>query len=196
MYFNYPGGKPVKWDGRVVPYKLSSLYTTSQGKKIKENLNSLYYETNGCIRFVERTNQKNYLKISKTGTGCNSHLGKRYSTTDMSLDDDCLTEYVIKHEAIHALGFEHTHSRSDRDKYIQVILENVKKGQEYNFNKYDTFNELVPYDYFSIMHYNPYSFSANGKKTMVAKSYGYNNFGGYKLDKNDVQMIKKLYQCS
>ncbi|CAG2116836.1 unnamed protein product, partial [Medioppia subpectinata] len=41
----------------------------------------------------------------------------------------------VTHELLHALGFNHEHSRPDRDDYVQVIMSNVKLGIEHNFEK-------------------------------------------------------------
>lgn len=61
-------------------------------------------------------------------------------------------------------------SSFDRDKYIQIIGENINPTMKSNFNKYNAWHLShfkVPYDYDSIMHYDSYAFSKNGKPTMV-----------------------------
>lgn len=64
----------------------------------------------------------------------------------------------------------HEQSRGDRDNYVKVFFQNIRAGQEHNFNKYVN-NELSsygqPYDYESIMHYGWRDFSANGEATIL-----------------------------
>lgn len=70
---------------------------------------------------------------------CWSYVGRRGGRQDLSLrppDPDgkkchCLCDVGrTLHEVMHALGFYHEHSRPDRDKFIQIIQENVKKGKK------------------------------------------------------------------
>ena len=51
---------------------------------------------------------------------------------------------------MHAVGFFHEQSRTDRDTYVRIALENVQEGRENNFDSYlasqiTAFGE--PYDY-------------------------------------------------
>merc|ERR1719446_1859301 len=66
--------------------------------------------------------------------------------------------------------FFHEQSRTDRDTYVRIALENVQDDREGNFASYSAsqitaFGE--PYDYQSVMHYGAYDFSKNGQKTIV-----------------------------
>ena len=68
------------------------------------------------------------------------------------------------HELVHALGFVHEHTRPDRDSFVSVNFDNIKKGKEGNFQKRpqgysdffpkDTVNAMnTPYDVLSLLHY-------------------------------------------
>ena len=37
------------------------------------------------------------------------------------------------HELMHALGFWHEHTRSDRDSYVSVVPANIMLGNEYDW---------------------------------------------------------------
>lgn len=158
-------------------------------------LNDVYKKTDGCVRFVPRTNQVDFIEILKAGKGCFAYFGHNSGKRIMSLDDGCLSEGTIQHEALHVLGFDHAHSRSDRDNYVRILLENVKEEEKYNFNKHDTHNERVPFDYSSVMLYHSYSFSRNGRKTIEILNPKNQNNGGKYLTPVDVIMIKRLYNC-
>ena len=68
------------------------------------------------------------------------------------------------HELGHVIGFLHEHQRPDRDNYISMNWENI--GSELYFNFIILDNTLLnekdfEYDYYSIMHYSPYSGSTD-----------------------------------
>ena len=79
----------------------------------------------------------------------------------------------ILHELMHASGFWHEQSRSDRDEYVDIILDNIEEGKDHNFDKQRQANMVGDYDFCSIMHYGLYAFSKNGRRTIVPK---HNNF--------------------
>jgi hypothetical protein len=89
--------------------------------------------------------------------------------------------------------------RWDRDDFIEIAWPNVMKGANDQFEKYGTnvIDELKePYDYSSIMHYGPYAFSANGKRTILARKPGAQKMGQrVQFSEIDLKKINKLYHC-
>ena len=70
------------------------------------------------------------------------------------------------HELFHTLGFVHEHTRPDRDDFISINMDNIKPGEEKNFEKRpegtsDFFekgsvdSKNTPYDVLSLLHYGP-----------------------------------------
>lgn len=61
---------------------------------------------------------------------CWAYVGKTgYPSQLVSLGiPGCVKRGVIAHEFMHVLGFQHEHSRSDRDKYVQILSQNIEKG--------------------------------------------------------------------
>ena len=47
---------------------------------------------------------------------------------ELSIGDGCETTDTILHEMFHAMGFYHEQSRPDRNKYIEIVWENIQKG--------------------------------------------------------------------
>ncbi|MEQ2194949.1 hypothetical protein XENOCAPTIV_005158 [Xenoophorus captivus] len=85
---------------------------------------------------------------------CYSYVGRQGGGQTVSLSrQGCLYHGTVQHELLHALGFNHEQTRSDRDNHIKVHWNNIIEGMEYNFYKIDTLNQGTPYDYNSVMQY-------------------------------------------
>ncbi|MEQ2244754.1 hypothetical protein ILYODFUR_020436, partial [Ilyodon furcidens] len=188
-----------KWpkSGRFVsvPYDISTAYCKKERKFIVKVLKSFRRCT--CIRFVPRRPcDRDYIHFF-SGDGCWSYIGRQKGGQKISLQrKGCLSRSTIQHEVLHALGFNHEQVRSDRDKYVRILYENIEPGLEYNFQKKETNNLGTPYDFRSVMEYSNHAFSKNGKPTIVAKCNPKLKFGHAKqMSVNDIIRIKKLYKC-
>jgi hypothetical protein len=59
-----------------------------------------------CIKFIERKNQENYLRIISE-KGCWSYVGRFVEQSPQSLSvqaTGCVNQGIVAHEIIHALG--------------------------------------------------------------------------------------------
>uniref|UniRef100_A0A672YR09 Metalloendopeptidase n=1 Tax=Sphaeramia orbicularis TaxID=375764 RepID=A0A672YR09_9TELE len=185
-------------DGKVyVPYVIAGHYSSRERSIIERGLLSFHDVT--CIRFVRRTNQRDYLSI-QSDSGCYSYVGRRGYSQTLSLDrQGCLYHSTVQHELLHALGFNHEQCRSDRDQHIRVLWQNIQRGQhcwEYAFDKINTLNQNTPYDYNSVMQYHKYAFSGNNRPTMEPIPNANVEFGtASQMSKNDIDRVNRLYKC-
>ncbi|NXE27203.1 ASTL metalloendopeptidase, partial [Ardeotis kori] len=189
---------PQSNDGIVrIPYVLDPAYEESHVKGIHEAMAE--FETLTCINFVKRKTEHDYLNI-KSADGCWSHHGKVGGGQSLSvMKGGCMWKGVIQHELDHALGFLHEHSRSDRDEHVKIMWEYISPGDRSDFRKFENSNNLgLPYDYSSVMHYGPYTFTnTTGKATIVPIPDRSVHIGQrLGLSNLDVAKINKLYNCS
>lgn len=106
---------------------------------------------------------------------------------------------LVMHEILHALGFNHMHTHTDRDKFIKIYWDNISEKMKKNFAKHraDKVSSFgTKYDFFSIMHYPP----RNAKGVMIApkKDYKYyQQFMGQRklLSTGDIKRLNEMYQC-
>ena len=59
---------------------------------------------------------------------CGSYEGRIGGNQKLSLDSECFTPSLVKHELIHAIGFWHEQSRTDRDDYVTINTTNIIDG--------------------------------------------------------------------
>ncbi|KRZ79562.1 Zinc metalloproteinase nas-4 [Trichinella papuae] len=192
-------GMEFRWPNGVVPYILSDKYGKKSRKIIARAMQMIQDQT--CIRFVPNKNHKyrDYVNIEPID-GCYSYIGRVGGEQPISLTSHCIQEGVIIHELLHALGFIHEQSRSDRDKYVRILWQNIVPGMESEFEKYsdqDLDNLGFEYDYDSIMHYEKEAFSRNGRATLIPLKTGSEQMGQRDgLSAKDILKINKLYACN
>ena len=124
------------------------------------------------VRCVPHRDETRFVVVLQSEEGCFASIGAPARASGVgfiNLGDGCWHTDVIAHEVGHVLGMMHEHQRPDRDDYIVVRMENVEEGKEHNFTKYSTTNVRTSYDFDSLMHYHPTSFSKDdSSKTMEA----------------------------
>ncbi|XP_008049492.1 meprin A subunit beta [Carlito syrichta] len=191
-------GENYRWP-HTIPYVLEdSLEMNAKGVI----LNAFErYRLKTCIDFKPWTGEANYISVFK-GSGCWSSVGNRHvGRQELSIGANCDRIATIQHEFLHALGFWHEQSRSDRDDYVRIIWERIQSGKEHNFNTYDdkvSDSLNVPYDYTSVMHYSKTAFRNGTEPTIVTRISDFEDVIGQRMDFSDYDLLKlnRLYNCS
>ncbi|XP_060891792.1 hatching enzyme 1.2-like isoform X2 [Labrus mixtus] len=186
-----------KWtDGKVyIPYYITNHFSSREKAIITRGLES--FSSFSCIRFrPSRSDDRDWLQI-ESQNGCWSYVGRSGGKQVVSLArSGCLYHGTVQHELLHALGFNHEQTRSDRDNHIQVLLQNVDSSMQHNFRKIATLNQGTRYDYNSVMQYHKYAFSKNNKPTMLPIPNPNVSFGNaQEMSSNDKARLNTLYKC-
>lgn len=187
--------KHTRWPNATIPYYIDDDFGKNMNVKTQstlicfinfypnfcieedfQNMNGLLqamqvYHDKTCIRFRPyRDTDRNWIEISSDHNGCWSSVGMKSHGQIVNLGSPkCLGRGVIMHELMHVCGFFHQQSASERDEFVRIHWDNIRRGREHNFQKYDEAlitNYNVSYDYDSIMHYSSRAFSRNGQATI------------------------------
>lgn len=144
---------------------------------------------------------------------CSSYVGKqRISTVTMGswpydgqevfISPQCaFNKGEVMHQLGHALGFHHEHVRPDRDRYIEILYENIREGATRYFDILpdNEWNNLgTRYDFGSIMHFPLNKFSKNGRNTMrIRDGVEFSGEVGQRVAPSsvDIKQANLLYRC-
>lgn len=152
------------WTNSEVFYEFNSNVTKANKTKFLDASKEWSDVTN--IKFIERTDQKNYIHV-QSDTINSSPVGMIGGKQTLKIFN-WKKKFIIAHEIAHALGVVHEQSRSDRDVYVKINKDNIIEGKEGNFEIRSALL-FTPYDFSSIMHYSQTAFSDNGLETIEAQ---------------------------
>ncbi len=182
-------------------------YVIVAGSGNESNLNAAIAQFNSTftdLQFVPRTTEPDYVAIyfdpNDNSGQCESSIGRVGGQQQMGGAGGSFqpcTVATVLHEMGHVVGLWHEQSRPDRDTFETIHYENIIKASRSNFDPiYDNQQRSTLFDYASIMHYPPFSFSRNGGPAIesIPASIPLSNQIGYSAA--DIDGIKRLYRLA
>jgi Astacin (Peptidase family M12A)/Bacterial tandem repeat domain 1 len=191
-----PDSSKLWTNGRVA-------YTVDAGvpnqQRVTDAIAHLHQNTG--IRFTLRTpanasSWPNWIDIVSNGaaTSSSSAVGMQGGRQALRLAD-AHPWPVLVHEFLHALGVYHEQSRSDRDAFVTLDLDNVPMDKRGNFQKKPGSLDYFTYDYGSLMHYHRTAFAIDtSKPTIIPKQAGVTIGQRNGMSFGDRQTVAKMYE--
>ena len=143
------------WTNGIVPYRFNDTAYPASSKErciVTKAMDEIQFSTN--VRFIPHTSQNDYIYFNTAAGSCTSAVGRQGGMQEIGCDiaSGLFGQGSVIHELLHALGYIHEHQRTDRDEFVSVNQENVKRFQDFYLFLEPSLN-VTPYDYGSIMHY-------------------------------------------
>jgi hypothetical protein len=181
-------GDNLRWPGGVVPFEIDPALP-DQGR-VHAAIN--HWQARTPIRLVARGDEADFVRFV-VGDGCRSFIGRQGGEQTIELSGGCDAGRTI-HEIFHAVGAWHEQSREDRDSFVRIVWENIEPGEETNFIQHITDSDDVgPYDYGSIMHYERNAFTRNGEDTIIPLQAGVEIGQRVALSDLDLEAVRAMY---
>ncbi len=118
--FHHPDDTRL-WPTSIIPFGIHSDLKNPQ--RVTEAIR--YFNENTAVRFVPVTdNDADAIIFIADEENCASYLGHIGGLQPILVAPQCQSQDLI-HELMHALGFVHEHSRTDRDQFLEVLWDQI-----------------------------------------------------------------------
>ena len=181
-----------KWTDGIVPYTIQQGTSAAARRTIDSAIED--WETKTPIRFVERSDQRDYIEfVSVGGSLCSSRLGRSGGRQAVNFaGSGCLV-----HEIGHAMGLSHEQNRNDRDQFITIDFSNVQGNRVSQYRIASSSTDVGEYDFRSVMHYRAFQFGIDRSRPTIIpidSSIPLSDVGGVsRLSPGDVEGIEFVY---
>ncbi|XP_059476358.1 hatching enzyme 1.2-like [Neocloeon triangulifer] len=187
-----------RWADGVIPYTIvDGVFNETQLQFLSDAFEA--YRNFTCIKFVPYDGtQTDYIVIQGENTGCWSSVGRIGGVQYVNLHPPgCIRKVgTPEHELLHAIGFHHEQTRTDRDDYVAILWENIDPTKYHNFDMANDSTPFgIPYDYGSVMHYSATAFSINTLTTIETKPPGIPIGQRDGLSQSDIDKVNAMYNC-
>lgn len=192
-----------KWPDNTIYYSINDNLPSLQKDAVRDAI--IEFQTKTNLIFKVRTTETNYIEFLRDENGSGSIIGMNsyytigpyppiYDHNIIRLAYWALSGAVM-HEIGHAVGLFHEHNKPNRDDFVEIIKDNIKKGKYSQFIKDGGNLNTSGFDWKSIMLYPSISdFSIEGRPTMVRKSDRdtFDSNRSY-LSEGDIYLINLMY---
>lgn len=182
------------WPFGIIPYRLRDGFSSSERSVILDAIQEINTRTN--LNIVPNNGSYHHIAFFRdtdlAGSG-QSRVGRVRTPQRVKLNSGFSKRTVI-HELLHAAGFWHEQSRSDRDRFVIINWNNINEDLKSNFDMHrNTGYKVTPYDRNSIMHYGGFAFSKNGMPTIIDVSTNNPVISRNELSDLDIDGINTVY---
>ncbi len=190
---------PLLWDRPQIPYAINpDLPHPERVEKALEIFSRLTPVSFVPLASLGGSSNPDSIIFEPGNDNCYSSLGRMGGPQPIRLAPGCGKQEII-HEVMHALGFVHEQSRSDRDTYVQVLWDNIEDKFKPQFEKVpEVWMEAMrgsSFDYRSVLMYRPDTFASHpGQLTL--QSTGTSQIAPVTegLSEGDILRLKRLFR--
>lgn len=186
------------WSFGIVPYTIDPQLSMAEVLIIREAIDHWNAVSGVSLKPLDAVQTANQPVLDSVefvpGDVCASWVGRRGGKQSLWVAPNCNSGSIV-HEIGHVLGLEHEHTRPDRGNHIDIHWENIDPAKRHNFNVAPPSSRMLgTYDFDSIMHYGPTTFSINGQPTISPIDRSVSGIGQrLALSPGDLEGIAELY---